>query len=134
MRTREKRMPSLARLTPIICFAVLTTASVWASSHREALFITELPKVDGTDFYMFTSYEPGRQGFVTVVANYLPLQDPYGGPNYFSLDPDAIYEIHFDNDGDAKRTSLSSFGSRTIPRTYLSISDPRETPRAWRCH
>ena len=84
--------------------AALTTAvalPVLASSHREAPFITEMPKVDGTDFYMFRSYEPGREGFVTLIANYLPLQDAYGGPNYFALDPQAIYEIHVDNDGDA---------------------------------
>ena len=55
-----------------------------ASSHREAPFITEHPEVDGTDFYMFRSYEEGRDGFVTLIANYLPLQDPYGGPNYFT--------------------------------------------------
>ena len=72
-----------------------------ASSHREAPFITEVPKVDGTDFYMFRSYEPGREAFVTLIANYLPLQDAYGGPNYFDLDEDAIYEIHIDNNGDA---------------------------------
>ncbi len=72
-----------------------------ASSHREAPFITEHPKVDGADFYMFRSYEAGREDFVTLIANYLPLQDSYGGPNYFSLDPEAIYEIHLDNDGDA---------------------------------
>jgi uncharacterized protein DUF4331 len=54
---------------------------VHASSHREAPFITEHPKVDGTDFYMFRSYEPGRENFVTLIANYLPLQDAYGGPN-----------------------------------------------------
>lgn len=72
-----------------------------ASSHREAPFITEVPKVDGTDFYMFRSYETGRADFVTLIANYLPLQDAYGGPNYFDLDEDAIYEIHIDNDGDA---------------------------------
>ncbi len=77
------------------------SASALASSHREAPFITELPKVDGSDFYMFRSYEEGRDGFVTLIANYLPLQDAYGGPNYFTLDPDAIYEIHIDNDGDA---------------------------------
>jgi hypothetical protein len=70
-----------------------------ASSHREAPFITTMPKVDGTDFYMFRSYEPGRDGFITLVANYLPLQDPYGGPNYFSLDANALYEIHIDNNG-----------------------------------
>src|SRR5262245_65562546 len=71
------------------------------SSHREAPAITETPKVDGTDFYMFRSYEAGHEGFVTLVADYIPLQDPYGGPNYFQLDPDARYEIHVDNDGDA---------------------------------
>ena len=37
-----------------------------------------------------------------MIANYLPLQDPYGGPNYFAMDPNALYEIHIDNDGDAK--------------------------------
>lgn len=74
---------------------------VQGSSHREAPGITKTPKLDGTDFYMFRSYEPGREGFVTLVANYIPLQDPYGGPNYFTLDTDAVYEIHIDNDGDA---------------------------------
>jgi hypothetical protein len=71
-----------------------------ASSHREAPAITETPKVDGTDFYMFTSYESGRSGYVTLVANYLPLQDAYGGPNYFALDPQALYRILIDNTGD----------------------------------
>ena len=71
------------------------------SSHREAPGVTKTPKLDGTDFYMFRSYEPGRAGFVTLVANYGPLQDPYGGPNYYALDPDAVYEIHLDNNGDA---------------------------------
>jgi Domain of unknown function (DUF4331) len=83
--------------------------STQASSHREAPFITEVPKVDGTDFYMFRSYEPGRAGFVTIIANYLPLQDSYGGPNYFSLDPEALYEIHIDNDGDAKEDITFQF-------------------------
>ena len=73
-----------------------------ASSHREAPSITTTPKVDATDFYMFNSYEPGRTGFVTLIADYLPLQDAYGGPNYFKLDPNALYEIHVDNVGDGK--------------------------------
>ncbi len=72
-----------------------------ASSHREAPFITEQPKVDATDFYMFNSYETNRTGFVTLIANYQPLQDGYGCPNYFFLDPDALYEIHIDNNGDS---------------------------------
>lgn len=73
-----------------------------ASSHREAPFTAAHPKIDGTDFYMFRSYEPGRDAFVTFIANYIPLQDAYGGPNYFSMDPDALYEIEIDNQGDAK--------------------------------
>jgi hypothetical protein len=80
-----------------------------ASSHREAPFITELPKVDGTDFYMFRSYEAGKSDTVTLIANYLPLQDAYGGPNYFTLDPEALYEIHIDNTGDAKEDLTFQF-------------------------
>ena len=79
----------------------LAGAPALASSHREAPGITELRKVDGTDFYMFRSYEPGREGFVTFIANYQPDQGPGNGPNYYTLDPDAIYEIHVDADGDA---------------------------------
>jgi hypothetical protein len=71
-----------------------------ASSHREAPAIAGQPRVDGTDFYMFRSYEPGRSAYVTFIANYIPLQDAYGGPNYFNLDPKAVYEIQVDNDGD----------------------------------
>ena len=83
-----------------------------ASSHREAPLITEMPKVDGTDFYMFRSYEPGREGYVTFVADYIPLQDPYGGPNYFSMDPTARYSVHIDNNGDAKPDLTFAFRFR----------------------
>ena len=78
-----------------------TTLSAWGSSHREAPNITRLPTLDSTDFYLFNSYEPGRDGYVTLLANYIPLQAPYGGPNYFAMDPQGLYEIHVDNDGDA---------------------------------
>jgi hypothetical protein len=72
-----------------------------ASSHREAPFVTKSPKVDGTDFYMFMSYDPAEitAGNVVLIADYLPLQDPFGGPNYFTLDPEAMYEIDIDNTG-----------------------------------
>ena len=88
-------------LTMAIAATLLTTPGVQASSHREAPLVTSMPKVDATDFYLFNSYEAGREGYVTLIADYLPLQDPYGGPNYFSLDPEAYYEILIDNDGDA---------------------------------
>jgi hypothetical protein len=86
-----------------------SAGAAWASSHREAPFITENPKVDGTDFYMFRSYEAGRQDYVTIVANYQPLQAAYGGPNYFTMDPDAVYDIHIDNDGDAREDMTFRF-------------------------
>ncbi len=95
------------RLLPIVAAVCAAAAGVatlpaQASSHREAPFITTVPKVDATDLYMFASYEPGREGYVTMIANYQPLQAPYGGPNYFQMDPNALYEIHIDNNGDAK--------------------------------
>jgi hypothetical protein len=95
------------RWLPVAAAACAVTGLIapWAaqaSSHREAPFITTVPKVDATDLYLFNSYEPGREGYVTMIANYLPLQAPYGGPNYFQMDPNALYEIHVDNDGDAK--------------------------------
>ena len=81
----------------------------FASSHREAPNIARFPTLDGTDFYMFNSYETGRTGYVTFLANYNPLQAPYGGPNYFALDPSGLYEIMIDNDGDAKENLTFQF-------------------------
>lgn len=92
----------------------LTAGTASASSHREAPFITEVPKVDGTDFYMFRSYESGRDSFTTLIANYLPLQDAYGGPNYFDLDEDAIYEIHIDNSGNAREDITFQFQMQDV--------------------
>lgn len=85
-----------------------------ASSHREAPFIATQPKVDGTDLYAFNSYENGRAGYVTLIANYQPLQDPFGGPNYFKMDPNALYEIHIDNNGDAKEDLTFQFRFQNI--------------------
>ena len=81
--------------------AVLSTApTAFASSHREAPFIAGQAQVDATDLYMFRSYEAGRQDFVTILANYQPFQDPQGGPNFYMFNPNALYEIHIDNNGD----------------------------------
>ena len=119
------------------CLVLLATAtgSAMASSHREAPFITTSPKVDGTDFYMFRSYEGiaangsgGRSDYVTLLANYQPLQGPYGGPNYFSMDPNALYEIHIDNNGDAREDLTFQFRFqntlKSIPLTIGGVSVP----------
>lgn len=108
----------------LLASAALCATMAFASSHREAPFITTVPKADATDFYMFMSYETGRTDYVTLIANYLPLQDPYGGPNYFSLDPNALYEIHVDNNGDAKEDITFQFRFKnTLKATALTIGD-----------
>src|SRR6478672_1584913 len=118
------------RRAPLILWAVVCAATlplaiglpVQASSHREAPLIAAHPKVDGTDFYMFRSYEAGRSGFVTLIANYQPLQDPYGGPNYFFMDPHALYEIHIDNNGDGVEDLTFQFRFRnTSKSTPLNV-------------
>ena len=92
----------LFRAAPVVAAALLAIAGpANASSHREAPFIATSPKVDASDFYMFNSYEAGHAGFVTLIANYQPMQDGFDGPNYHNMDPNALYEIHIDNVGDA---------------------------------
>lgn len=81
---------------------VVTASTAFASSHREGLAISATPQVDNTDVYAFNSYETGRQSFVTLIANFLPFQDPGGGPHFYPLDDEARYTINIDNDGDAK--------------------------------
>ena len=122
-RKLYRRIARPVALAAAVSVALPLTTS--ASSHREAPGITKRPKVDGTDFYMFRSYEAGREGFVTLVADYLPLQDPYGGPNYFTLDPDARYEIKVDNDGDAREDLTFRFRFRNQSRNIaLPIGAP----------
>lgn len=113
MSTTDFRRPRFSRTAcSLLAAATLVacgSAPSFASSHREAPFIATQPQVDGADFYMFRSYEPGRDGYVVLVADYLPLQDAYGGPNYFKLDPNARYEIHVSNDGGADANLTFSF-------------------------
>ncbi|MDB4990943.1 MAG: hypothetical protein JWN04_6121 [Myxococcaceae bacterium] len=90
------------RAGALAALAAAPASGALASSHREAPFITKNPKTDATDFYLFKSYEAGRQDYVTIIANYIPFQESYGGPNFFSLDPEAVYDINLDNNGDAK--------------------------------
>ena len=120
------KMKKVSR-TVSVAVASLSLAGlpVHASSHREAPLITQMPKLDSTDFYLFNSYEPGRSNFVTFVACYLPLQAPYGGPNFFTLDPQAVYEIHIDNDGDAQEDITFQFRFATTRKDIaLTIGPP----------
>jgi hypothetical protein len=94
--------------------AALTPLFAMASSHREAPFITSRPKVDGTDFYLFNSYETGRTGYVTMIASYQPFENPQGGPNYYTMDSDALYEIMIDNTGAGKEALTFQFRFATV--------------------
>ena len=70
-----------------------------ASSHREAPLTAQDPMADNTDVYACrTADEPDK---VTLIANFIPFQKPDGGPNFYSFDPNVVYEIHVDNNGDA---------------------------------
>jgi len=116
-------------LAASVILGSLLAGQIQASSHREAPNITRYPTVDSTDFYMFNSYEADRADYVTLIANYVPLQDAYGGPNYFALDPAAKYNIHIDSDGDAKEDLTFQFdfsqklAGDTGGGTKLSIGD-----------
>jgi len=112
-------MPHYTRLKPTLLAAaaaamVLPATQALASSHREAPFIASMPREDGTDFYAFKSYEAGHEDRVVLIANYLPLQDPNGGPNYFDLDDQGLYEIHVDNNGDAVEDLSFRFRFQTV--------------------
>ena len=125
MFTKPLRYPEARKLSAALIAAALAvglSAPVAASSHREAPFIATMPQLDATDFYMFNSYESGRAGYVTIVANYLPLQDAYGGPNYFKLDPNALYEIHIVNDGGAVENVTYQFKfQNTLDDNQLTV-------------
>ena len=98
------------------------------SSHREAPEISKDPVADSTDLYAFVS--PDRSDTVTIIANYIPLEGPAAGPNFYEFGDDVLYEIHVDNNGDgmADLTYQFSFRSETtIPSTFLYNVGPIES-------
>jgi hypothetical protein len=96
-----------------------------ASSHREAPLIAEDPLADNTDVYAFVS--PADPTKVTLISNFVPLQAPYGGPNFFRFGDDVLYEIKIDNDGDAREDITFQFRFTTQTRngnTFLYNTGP----------
>ena len=87
-------------LLTAVGFAGLGPLAATASSHREAPLIAGIPQYDGTDLYAFRS--PEKQDTVTLIANWLPFEEPAGGPNFYSFATDARYDIKIDNNADAK--------------------------------
>ena len=95
------------------------------SSHREAPEISKDPAADNADVYAFVS--PDRPDTVTLITNFVPLQDPPGGPNFFEFGDDVLYSIYIDNDGDGKPeiSYVFQFSSRLRnPNTFLYNTGP----------
>lgn len=95
------------------------------SSHREAPAISKDPVADNTDTYAFVS--PDDPGTVTLITNYLPLEPPFGGPNFYEFGEDVRYQIHIDNDGDGKPDVTYTFSFETVvgdPDTFLYNTGP----------
>jgi hypothetical protein len=99
-----------------------------ASSHREAPVISEDPAADNTDVYAFVS--PDRPDTVTLVANYIPLEEPAGGPNFNQFADDVLYELKVDNNGDGREDVTYQFEFSTRTRngnTFLYNTGPIDT-------
>lgn len=92
-----------------------------ASSHREAPLITADPLADNTDTYVFRSTESGRSGFVTIIANWIPFQEPSGGPHFYKFDDTVLYEIYIDNTGDGVEDVIYQFRFKTKFKNGNSI-------------
>jgi len=109
------------------------------SSHREAPEISKDPAADSTDVYAFVS--PDNPETVTILANYVPLQDPSGGPNFYEFGNDVLYEIHIDNTGSGTPAITYQFRFTTLvtnPNTFLyntgpisSLTDPNWNRRQY---
>ena len=83
-----------------LIFSMSVIQVVFASSHAEAPMTSMDRYADNTDVYAFRSLEEGRSGYVTILANFIPFQDPSGGPQFYRFDDTVLYEIHIDNNGD----------------------------------
>jgi hypothetical protein len=98
------------------------------SSHREAPEIAKDPVADSTDLYAFVS--PDAAGTVTMIANYIPLEGPAAGPNFYEFGDDVLYEIHIDNNGDGVADISYQFtfhSENAVPTTFLYNVGPIES-------
>lgn len=104
---------------------VLVPTFASSSSHREAPAISQDPTVDSTDVYAFRS--PDRPDTATIIANYVPFQEPAGGPNFYRFSDDALYDVVVDNNGDAGGDVVYRFRFTTktnTPGSFLYNTGP----------
>ncbi len=108
----RKRIITIAALIGLLAMGLaLLPGASRASSHREAPLISLDPTADNTDIYAFVS--PDRPNSVTIIANYIPLEEPAGGPNFAAFDDNVRYAINIDNDGDSKDDITYEFRFKT---------------------
>jgi hypothetical protein len=101
-----------AGIAAALFIAATSVSGVFASSHREAPLIAGDPAADNTDLYAFVA--PNNPNSLTIIANYVPLEEPNGGPNFFPFDPQVKYDIHIENNGDGKSDITYTFRFHTI--------------------
>ena len=121
---REKNyFTSMVRIAAFSVLSIFYQGQGLASSHREAPLIANDPLADNTDLYAFRS--PDNPNTITIIANYIPAQLPFGGPNYYSFGKDVRYEIHIDNDasrhGDEIVYRFTFYTVNEDPSTFFNI-------------
>lgn len=128
--TKRKVVFALAIGATVLSLALTrTTRQSRASSHREAPLITADPLADNTDTYAFRSTEAGRSGFVTLLANWIPFEEPSGGPHFYKFDDTVLYEIKIDNTGDGIEDITYQFRFTTSvknPDIVLGMASPNQ--------
>jgi hypothetical protein len=127
MKKNFRAAVALAVVVFLFCGMIIQPAL--ASSHREAPLIANDPLADNTDVYAFRSTEAGRDGYVTLIANFIPDQTPGSGPHYFKFDDTVLYEIKIDNTGDGTEDISYQFRfSNQVknPDTVLGMASPNE--------
>jgi len=115
----------VSRSLTLLAVLLLLSLSAFASSHREAPLITEDQTMDNTDVYAFRSLDAPNS--VTIIADYIPLEEPSSGPNFYNFSPAGVYEIHIDNNGDGKEDITYQFQFRNDIRsqnTFLYNTGP----------
>src|SRR6266498_2668731 len=106
---------------------VMGPGGTQASSHREAPLISQDPLADNTDLYFFRT---PNEDTVTIVANYIPLEEPNGGPNFNTFGDDVRYEIHIDNSGDGEEdiTYRFRFKTKNMATNSFLFAGQRDDP------
>jgi len=120
--TKSKNINGTFNALMMLCLTMMVNIA-YASSHREAPLIASDPLADNTDLYAFRS--PDNPDMITIIANYIPAELPFGGPNYTTFGENIRYEIHVDNDaskpGDEITYRLTFRRVNEDPSTFFNI-------------